>query len=619
MNKYSTFLITPIAALAISPGLAAQNIIPATNSPAVTERGDVVLTVGPDDCDYDNLQEAIESPQGAHEIRVHVDYEADNGGESGYELIFADISGGLQDCSTGEMSGTTTLNVDGNGRVFQFNGGLFDRHLTLRDLNLVNGSVEGNGGGIYLSGIPGDHSLTLKNVRVGSNSAIAPDTTTFSRGGGIYVEPAPSTNLNAPLLVMDNSSLIQGNQADYGGGLACYNQHEMHPRMSLVRIGTVGILQNHANEAGGGIDSNGCPGVTLFYGSDIILVDSIYANSTNGNGGGISARSLGTPMGGVITVRSGSFDENIGDAEAGPQIVSNSADGDGGGIFVQGGDSQVSLQDTLVSGNSADFRGEAAFVSSGTLAMEGARETPCDSFDIGNITPCSRLMNHTIDEEDRPIIQNSGTLRLLRTYVEGHEGDGPVILNEGTAELESVLVRDNDVAAILRAWQQDAENDVRWSTFSGNETTSALLDSAPPINSPSDFRVLGSILWDPGNEIIALDPTDQAEALAWCVIGHQSMSDAGFTHFGFYSEINPQFVAAHDGDYRLEEFSPAIDYCNPDEDDVPELLDLDGNPRGIAADTEPAEPPSSPQSGGIYDLGAFEYAQLLFRDRFEEN
>jgi len=626
MNRIMTGTLTAATMLLITAGPMAQAGQPGPGTPPDIEGGGVATVgpvAGPGECTFDNLQEAMESPIGFEEIHVHVDYDADNGGESGYQLIFADIRGGLQDCFTGEMSGRTTLNVDGNGRIFQLSGGILEQHITLRDLNLVNGSVEGNGGGIYISGEPGNHSLTLENVRVSSNTAISPDGgNTLSRGGGLYVEPTGGgESLSDPLLIMDNDSIIQSNEADLGGGLACYTEEQLHPRQSLVRLGTVPILQNHANDFGGGIYAEACPGVTVYAGSGIFAVDSIALNSSDGNGGGISARTFGTsPQGAHIRITSGAYGEGIGDAETAAQIVSNSSVGDGGGIHITGGDSRVTLQDTLVSGNSADFRGEAAFVSAGTLRMEGTRETPCEPYDFGDLTPCSRLRSHTIDTEDRPIIQSSGQVQIYRTYIEGNEGDGPIVLNEGLAELESVLARDNDVASIVRAWQQDAEVDVRWSTFSGNETSSALVDTITPMDGTADLRVLGSILWDPGNQVVSLEGDGNEMALAQCLISHQSIFDSGFTHHIAHSgETDPRFVDTHEGDYRLEEISPAIDYCDPDEEDKPELPDLDGSTRGIEAGTEPAEPPSSPQPGGIYDLGAFEFSQLLFRDRFEAN
>ncbi|MBK8137178.1 MAG: CSLREA domain-containing protein [Chloroflexi bacterium] len=80
-----------------------------------------------------------------------------------------------------------------------------------------NSYIAGNGGGIEVRDSLGvDATITLTNVTISGNSAVAPDASVTSKGGGVYFGlPQPSTNLSVAL----NNVTIAVNTAARGGGI----------------------------------------------------------------------------------------------------------------------------------------------------------------------------------------------------------------------------------------------------------------------------------------------------------------------------------------------------------------------------------------------------------------
>lgn len=134
------------------------------------------------------------------------------------------------------------ITVDGviieNGSVDGDGGGVFnDGRLSIKNSIIRNCSATGDGGGIYnrytfFSTIAGD--LTIKNTTINSNTA--------TRGGGIY-------NFRGDVNIYDSS--IHGNSADLGGGITNYSWLNQPGYMVAINC----TIANNSADFAGGIDA----------------------------------------------------------------------------------------------------------------------------------------------------------------------------------------------------------------------------------------------------------------------------------------------------------------------------------------------------------------------------
>ncbi|QOC21796.1 hypothetical protein IC757_12225 [Wenzhouxiangella sp. AB-CW3] len=584
-------------------------------------------TVGPSDegCDHTNLQNAIQLSSEGDEIRIHTDYEA-NVPAFGYTILSRSVTlrGGLQDCSgSPTFSGRSVLDADGQGRVMWITAS-GEEQVTLRDLVLTGGEtdLESGGGGLRIEGVPGLLAVALENVLVSFNTAERQDTSDPRvRGGGIHVETTGDSEGFTPMLTVDNASRITNNQADSGGGLACTATDNLPEDRTIIRLGSATIDNNHAHMYGGGIMVNGCRNIFIYSGEGTTGLGGIAWNNADYIGGGIFSGLSGTPQSGWISVRASQFQE-FGNSNGAGEIVGNHADQLGGGIQVSHG-SKVQLFDTVVHLNSARAVGGGGIntgPAGSRVEMMGTGNEPCDTFDAGDLTPCSRLRSNTVDSGwGDGLRTRGGELDVRRTYISGHEGNNTVYV-EGTTSttFESVLFHDNEGGHLILG-SRNGDIDVRWSTIVHEESGSEPVIRLESSNGPLNFSLTGSIMWAPGTQLVSIEDASEQTATAQCVIGHQPEAGSGFTAASYYSQIDPEFVDPDAGDFRISDISPAIDYCNPDSEDQPSGRDLDGRLRGELTESNPIRPPNG-QPGGVYDLGAFIVDMpLLFRDRFEED
>jgi predicted outer membrane repeat protein len=245
---------------------------------------------------------------------------------------------------------TTGDNVDADDTTFS--GGAI-RSLSAGDLSVLNSVISGNavvgskteGGGVYTEG-----HLTLNSSTVSGNSA--------ERGGG---------GVHATGDVTVASSMISGNSATYkyGGGVLSEvgdvtDTGSTGSWKSVCSCGSGGGIRTtgnvmvigstiSGNAAAGGVASGG--GIS---GESVTVTSStISGNSAGGYGGGISGEN--------VTVTSSTI---FGNSE-GRNGCSSSRHGSGG---IWSAD-QLTIKNAVVAGNTFDFDGSAANVSTGSGAL----------------------------------------------------------------------------------------------------------------------------------------------------------------------------------------------------------------------------------------------------------
>ncbi|CAH0998942.1 hypothetical protein LEM8419_00237 [Neolewinella maritima] len=343
---------------------------------------------------------------------------ADNGGgglynNGGGTIVLSDNARILNNKATG-MSGSgggilnntgatlriTDSQVSGN-EANRAGGGIEDASGAASAFTITNSSIDdnvvntapGNGGGIHIGG---DGSLTVSGGSVSGNSAGA-------EGGGIW------NNLGT-LTVTDRarirSNVAMGDDADMGGG-GLYN----NGGGTIVVSNGVSIRGNKAtgtSGSGGGILNN--TGATLR-----IANSRIEANTANRAGGGIEDASGAAS---TFTISSTTIDRN----------VVNTAPGNGGGIHI-GGDGDLTIMNSIVTGNMAGQEGGGIWNGAGTLTVSAT--------EISDNTG----MGDDADDGGGGLFNNGmGTIlvnnsQILRNRATGTSGSGGGILNNTAATL----------------------------------------------------------------------------------------------------------------------------------------------------------------------------------------
>lgn len=211
---------------------------------------------------------------------------------------------------------TTLIDASNIDRIFDVHNGTA---VTISNLTMQNGMVDGNGGGININ-FGGELTLTssllVGNVATGS-------------GGGIMAFDRLTLH----------DSRLDGNVAGSAGGgiLVSFNP---------VLITNSQISGNSSNNSGGGIYSSGTLNV---------VNSTLSDNSSNQSGGGLyTVESVANSLYNVTVTN------NRADADG-------TDDGNGGGISIQGG---ATLANTIISGNS-DSGATIHPDCSGTVTSEG--------------------------------------------------------------------------------------------------------------------------------------------------------------------------------------------------------------------------------------------------------
>jgi hypothetical protein len=345
VNSNADLLTPPVGTVTLRSAIQAANATPGNNTINLTIPGTYQITLVGTPGESDNL---------AGEFAIIPN--AANTGPS--TLLIQNTSGG-------------TVIVDANhlNRVFDINPGNTNNPatkllVTMAGFTIQNGvafpgdAAPGSGGGIRDQG---NANLTLFNMTVANNAATAD-------GGGISMENAP---VSTPWTLTINASTIDNNHAgDAGGGVETDGTGKV-----FINAGTV-ISGNTCLNQGAGIwlDAIGAGS------ADLTIRGALISNNTATNGptGGIGNAGSGTVIIDGSTVANnfsgttgGGFGDqnNLGTLTVTSSVFQgNSAVGDGGGI--QEGGPTTTITNSLIQGNTSGGSGGGIFASGTTLTVQ---------------------------------------------------------------------------------------------------------------------------------------------------------------------------------------------------------------------------------------------------------
>lgn len=504
------------------------------------------------------------------------------------------IEGGYAGC-TSEMptaGASTTIRQTGAARVWSMTGGdvaLPRRTITLMRVRITGGNAAAaSGGGIFVGG-----KLELRLAQgavVTGNHALD--------GGGVALYSGGEAVEDVARLRLDEGAMVRDNSASrFGGGL-----HLLGGANATLLEG--GVNDNTASLRGGGIYLDG-PGTDLriqTFGQSRVTVD--------GNTAGLAAFSTGNGYGGAIySARARVLADTTGSPGEHKISLSGNTANFGGAIYAEGPTNGtftfIELRDSAITGNYARGKG-GAFYSRFAVDWVITHDStgPCAVFLLG-LVPCSLVFGNAAGNEGAPGFPGGGVFflasdagvsrsiaRVRRTLFQSNEdidGRAAIIEAEGANEylIERSLFKGNiadggggTFAALFRSGS--ANSWLLCSTVLDNHVDRLFVFGGTTLN------VTGSIFWDPGTTIWMQPPS--AMTHGDCLISHTTANLPGSV-----LTSDPRL----DSRGRPRRRSDAWDYCAT----------------AAAADAEGRngyDIPGVTNAYGLYDLGAYEQADVIF-------
>lgn len=532
------------------------------------------------------LQSAIDavptviSPGDSYVIRV-----ARNGSYSGrnYSLFNRSlvIEGGYATCSSATPDSTNTeIDAAGapSGRALDINGGTARRNIVLQRLTVKNS----DGGGLEVRSA----DVRLERVTVSDNTAL--------RGVGILVDG----NGAGAIVRLQGGSIVTGNTATEGGGGGIYCNNGAELRLASASA----VVSNTAATVGGGILLYGCDAVVNSGATGLGgLVVNIGFNKALAGGGIAAISDAASPP---SRLRIG---EGLGGGDPRPLVVGNDGGVGGGGILANGPQTTVSIRNATIGSNIAVALGGGVVAENGaTVEIKRTLRRCIDAQE------CSRIVNNRADQGGAAWVGQDARLTVEGTRVEGNQatsGGSAYMVAGGVAYLKSrnnVIVGNTGASAVditppAGTGPLMAVVEFQGDTLADNTGGAAVIN----VNTGGSVLVAQTIVHAAPSLPVFQFPGSDPWIQMGCNVFHR-------TTVGYdYDEMstvftNPGFIDAAGGNYRLLPNAWAIDRCP---DDLGFLhYDHDLNPR-------PVDSPL-PDIHGPYDVGAYEWNQILFQDGF---
>lgn len=506
----------------------------------------------------------------------------------------ADAGNGIRNANdksiiNGSSNSQSTIRIFGSS---QFN------NVNLTGLEITGGTSNALGGGGILT-FGADAQLILTNVLVHNS--------TGRFGGGIAI--LASTN-RTNLFVFD--SIIKSNTAnEEGGGLYCrYTGSGIKPIIEIR--GLSGFSDNNAID-GGGIYLNQC-GFTSYSGDDDITSDiGINRNSSTGKGGGIYATNAS------ILDLNGHEICGLGCSGSNSQpftIAGNSAQDNGGGVFLSGFQTELNANSLLLKDNVSDNDGGGFAITDGATLTVQRLQKEC--WDEDNCNLLTGNKSGTAFGLGGLLYNNAAIANIHQSELIFNQADlGSILYTSGANAVTTFigcLIRDNgglriggsfvyDDEYIFRV-ETDAQLNVYHSTIADNLSDTAVFSIS---NTALASEVVNSIIHDATTGFV-INPSNSIQASFRYNIVHEDNTISIISLSN--STTDPLFVNRNVNDYHIDAInSLAIDYGLANHSFI---KDLDFEDRGV-------DDPTINDFFGPYDLGAYESRRpdVIFSDSFE--
>ena len=550
--------------------------------------GSSFTTVGSDGCQHTTIQAAIDS--GVGEVRVTQETFVEN-----LSIVNKSVKliGGFANCISAtnnvNIIGRTTLDGNSVDRALFFSNTLNNITLEVYNFIIQNGRSgdAGFAGGLDVRGTD-QTSFILSNVSSIDNN-----------GTGLALTDIGFANFN-DLSILRNSGFN-------GGGIRSSNS-------DFIIQGDSRINENTANNNGGGMYLSNNSTLLAFSTRLNNTRKGIEDNMAKKHGGGIYAES-----GSKVTIIShriltlfGELGNDFSSFAVSLNIAGdNSFEADGGGVYLTGSGTMMTVNGGQIEFNSATGNGGGIAVkNNASLRFETTLEDPCDQNEFCNwIYNNSAGINNSIGGG---VLAESGAQVFLgNVNMNSNKADfGSAVYSNGSSTkvtIEGSVIHhhtpstNRDGKYILRAFT-GSEIIVGFSSFALNDGVDATFGLFQ-----ADLTLAGSIIFEAfyGNSVVT---SNSSTVNTHCVYTHDSST---LTGINIIQSPNTPFVDEFNSDFHLKTGSLAIDACNT-VSYMPTLQDIDAQNRGFdvseSADLE-----------GLYDMGADEFwaNEIIFKDGFD--
>lgn len=349
---------------------------------------------------------------------------ASRNGDNALTQIDGDRRGGVFDIQAGPLV-TTTIVIEGmtikNGLAKE-GGGIRAVTASKLTLHLINDTITGNisserGGCVYLGAFYGGNLVaTLTNNSIEEN-AVA------NEGGGIRIVG----DFGGSALVTLEGNVIRGNSSNYdGGGIAAYATNSGTATLTLEN----NLITGNTSEGGGGV-------LGYAYSSDAQLVirmnNNVIANNTAKYGSGVfSISGVTEPMfskpGGSVFMEltNNTITGNVSSEADCIQLHS-------GSIYGDGGLNNLSMENTIVWGNTDPHRGLqiGVVVEPGKAGVATANVSYSDIGSIGTWGTGTYTVDHVINQDPRFVDFANRSFFLRDDSPAIDAGDPDPVYNDG--------------------------------------------------------------------------------------------------------------------------------------------------------------------------------------------
>ncbi|MBN8481719.1 MAG: hypothetical protein J0L88_09030 [Xanthomonadales bacterium] len=560
-------------------------------------------------CTHATIQAAIDSAAasgGADEIRIRTGIYPDTALQISGEPQALHLIGGFPSCADAapEPNAVSTLQGSSGHAVVTIQA---SPAVTLERLVLADADNGYDGGGIYFSATAGQ--LTLVDAVAASNHA--------NSGGGIFMANSDgAADPGALRLVLRGRSGLYGNvAANGGGGVYCIR--------ATIRVEDRTEISNNSALVGdgGGIAAHDC---RVEVGSRGNANPALWLNQApDGHGGalylhGQAASAAIYPVG----------------ASAPTRLHLNRARR--GGAIAAGGGARVDVHQGWIGQNRATAEGGAIWLAEGDAAGVDTRFAMHDSLEgapSGAVAcapdeDCNRMQaNLVLDGIGNPgsgaalaivaatpgAASGSAHARFEGTRIDDSTGYSLVTQAGSDSHIvfDGALIVDNDLSGQLAVGVSPSNSlGIVASTVAANALGSGSTVLFGPIACSVDTEARGtrverSIVWQPGHALLTtFGGTPQPDCYRHLVGNDFSGLPASPERVA----ADPQFLSTTLRDYRLDAYSPALDFApahpaDATRDGGPRVFDIAGYGNRF----------------GPQDLGAYEYApdDLIFAHGFD--
>ncbi|MFK8012205.1 MAG: hypothetical protein AB8B80_09210 [Marinicellaceae bacterium] len=587
------------------------------------KHGSMIVTVGnTGDCNFNvgenKIQDAIDSR--ADEIRVIEGTYNENITIENRDLV---LKGGYATCADAlndnqiPDSINTIINAAAFGSTIKILGNTQRNDVTLDHIQVTGGAGDLNtfGSGILFNNA--DVAVNLNHIWIADN--------TYLFGGGISI-------IGGDTDIFASNMMVTNNSASFGGGIYCDGNTGLN---SLFIYGDsdngFGISGNQATSENGGGDgggvylSNGCV-FTSYVGTSGGFLDfrGISVNTATRHGGGIYASSGSkvnlTGFQECALIFCFGYDSE-------PVNVSNNIansdedfEGNGGGIYAIGTETEINVLNGLISFNQAFNGGGVLASDSATFYTNSVYKKNTDCWSPGS---CNQITdNLAIRYVEFPASlggafysDNGGNSMIHRTHVQRNRADSATAVyiaafnTNFSLTSEGSLFTGNGVGGASNTNDRSvfivngtSELELLYATIADNNPVQSVLN-----NASGTLIVKSSIIHETNNDALVFSSiTGEFNNEFSCVVVHENLSFDGPTAIA----DDPDFIDRANDNYHINwETSPAVDLCE-ESNAPPSYTDIDNQQRGW-------DWPDIANVNGSYDAGFDEQNDVIFADGFQ--